>query len=296
MEIVFLGTSSMVPTSYRNHTAILLNFKNEHILVDCGEGTQTQFRKAKISPAKITKVLITHWHGDHVFGLPGLIQTLMACQYQKTLEIYGPKGFKKYFDRMMKAFLLRGDKISIKVKELGEGKFFEHNDFTLESHKLIHGNCIGYNFIEKDRRKINLKYLKKFKLQKHPILKNLQRGKDITWEGKKIKVKDATNLVKGKKISFVFDSGKTNNIPKMCKNSDLMICESTYMQDMKDIAAERNHLTNVQAAEYAKKAKVKQLVLTHFSQRYPDTKDMLKEAKKKFKDTIAAKDFLKISL
>jgi ribonuclease Z len=293
MEIVFLGTSSMVPTADRNHPAILLNYKAEHILVDCGEGTQRQFRKAKISPAKITKLLITHWHGDHVLGIPGLLQTLIQSNYSKTLEIYGPKGTKSYFSKMMDAFDIRGHMINYKIKEIKGGKIFDDKEFYLEAFRLDHGSCYGYNFIEKDRRKINLK---KFGLKSDPILKKLQEGKDIIWEGKKIKAKDATTLVKGKKVCIVSDTGKCDNITKFGKNSDLMICEATLMHELKDIAKERKHLTSVQAAECAKKAKVKSLILTHFSQRYNDVKYLLKEAKAKFKETKAASDFLKISL
>ena len=96
INITFLGTSSMIPTEDRNHSSIFLSYKNEGILIDCGEGTQRQLRIKKIKPSKITKLLITHWHGDHVLGIPGLIQNLGAHNYSKTLEIYGPKNSKKY--------------------------------------------------------------------------------------------------------------------------------------------------------------------------------------------------------
>ena len=293
MELVFLGTSSMVPTAERNHSAILLSYKAENILIDCGEGTQRQFRKAKISPAKLTKLLITHWHGDHVLGIPGLLQTLIANHYNKTLEIYGPKGTKDKMDKMLDAFVLRGDMINFVVKEVKEGKIFENDGFILEAFRLKHGVCYGYNFIEKDRRKINLK---KFGLKSDPILKDLQQGKDIMWKGKKVKAKDATTIVKGKKISVVMDTGLTDSIPKFCKNANLMVCEATLMHDFKELAKERDHLTSVQAGSLAKKAKVGKLVLTHFSQRYKHDKEIVKEAKTKFKNTIGAKDFLKISL
>lgn len=293
---MFLGTSSMVPTSDRNHSALLLNYKAEHILIDCGEGTQRQLRKAKFSAAKLTKILISHWHGDHVFGLPGLIQTLIANGFTKELEVYGPKGTKKFFDLMLKAFIIKGNMIKLTIKEIGEGKFFENEDFILEAHKLEHGHCLGYNFIEKDRRKVLISKLKKYKLTTNPILRELQQGKDIIWNGKKIKVNDVTSLIKGRKISIVSDTGPNKVIAKMCKDATLMISESTYAQDLQKLANERNHLTSQQAATYAKQAKVKNLVITHFSQRYSNVKDLLKEARKIFKKTEAASDFLRISL
>src|SRR3989339_74316 len=127
MELIFLGTSSMVPTKERNHTSILLTYKSDGILFDCGEGTQRQLSIAGIKPSKINKILITHWHGDHILGLPGLIQTLAAQEYSGSLEIYGPKGTKKFMDKMFEAFIF--DKhIDIKIKEVGDGIFFENDD------------------------------------------------------------------------------------------------------------------------------------------------------------------------
>jgi len=101
IKVTFLGTSAQIPTSKRNHTAILLSYKSENILVDCGEGTQRQFRKARINPGKITRILITHLHGDHIFGLPGLLSTLGFSEYNKTLYIYGPKGIKYFIESFL---------------------------------------------------------------------------------------------------------------------------------------------------------------------------------------------------
>jgi len=106
MEITFLGTSDAVPTADKNHTAILLRYKNENILIDCGEGTQRQFYTAGISPTKITRLLITHWHGDHVLGIPGLMQTLGFTGYSQTLRVYGPQGTKVFFKKCLRVFSL----------------------------------------------------------------------------------------------------------------------------------------------------------------------------------------------
>ncbi|MBT4174519.1 ribonuclease Z [archaeon] len=295
MEITFLGTTSMVPTKDRNHSAILLAFKDEKILIDCGEGTQRQLRMAKIAAPRITKILITHWHGDHVLGLPGLMQTLIANDYNKDLEIYVPEGTKDNFKKMFGFFVLRGDTIRHKVIEVPEGKFFESEDFELHAFKVDHtSSSVGYVFKEKDRKRINLQYLKKFGLKQNPILKKLQQGKDIVWEGKKIKVKDATVPVKGKKISFVLDTKYFAGLVKPVKDSDILIAESTYLDDMKKVAVERKHMTAQQAGSLAKKAKVSELYLTHFSQRYQDLKLFLDEARKEFKNVKVARDFLKV--
>lgn len=291
MKITFLGTGSMMPTATRNHSSILFNYKEENILIDCGEGTQKQFRIAGLNPLKITKILITHWHGDHILGLPGLLQNLYKNGYNKVLEIYGPKGSKKFFENMFKWFYV-DLRLNFKVKEINEGIFFENQDFVLKCTKLNHGiPCLGYSFIEKERRKIDINYLKKFNLKNHQIIKELQKGKDITWEGKKIKNKLATKIVKGKKVSFILDTGFTKNIINLVKDSDVLVCESTHSDELVEKAKEYGHLTTKQAAKIAKDSKVKELILTHFSQRYKETDDLLKQAKSVFKNTKAANDF-----
>jgi ribonuclease Z len=107
IKLIFLGTSDAIPSKERNHTSILISYKNENILVDCGEGTQRQLRIAEINPGKITRLLITHWHGDHVLGIPGLLQTLSFNEYKQTFFIYGPKGTKEFVDEMLKSFVFQ---------------------------------------------------------------------------------------------------------------------------------------------------------------------------------------------
>ena len=109
IKITFLGTSDSIPTKERNHTSILLNYKNENILIDCGEGTQRQFKKANLNPCRLTSILITHWHGDHILGLPGLLQTLAMQNYNRTLKIYGPRNTKKFAEEIMKMFVFVGN-------------------------------------------------------------------------------------------------------------------------------------------------------------------------------------------
>lgn len=298
MKITFLGTSCMIPTKERNHTSILLSYKNENILMDCGENTQRQLRIAGISPTKITKILITHWHGDHVLGLPGLIQTLAVSEYSKVLEIYGPIGTKKFFERIQETYILRAN-IKIKIKEIKQGgMFFRGNDFSLEAIKLKHGNapCLGYSFVEEDRRRIDIEYTKKIGLIKHPLLGELQRGKSIKWKEKTISVDKATYLIKGRKFSLILDTLLNENCYKIAKNADLLVCEATYLDDFRERAREYGHLTARQAAEIAKKANAKKLILTHFSQRYKNVEKLREEAMGVFKNTICAKDFMELFL
>lgn len=293
MKITFLGTSSMVPTKNRNTTSILVNYKSENILVDCGEGTQRQLKIKKLSPSKITKILITHWHGDHILGLPGLIQTLSHSDYTKTLEIYGPKNTKKYLANLLNSFKYQETKIKIKVTEIDSNKkFFENKDFSLHSQKTKHSiRGLAYSLQEKEKRKINLAYTKKFGLTRDKILGKLQQGETITFKGKKITPEKGTITIPGKKISIILDTELTKDLIKFSKNSDLIISESTFSKDHKKEAKKSRHLTSEDAANLAKKSKSKKLILTHFSQRYTTTKEIEKEAKKIFSNVMAAKDF-----
>ena len=294
MEIVFLGTSGMHPTKERNLFSILFRYKSENILIDCGEGTQRQLRIIDIPSTKITKILITHLHGDHINGLPGLLQNLQANQYTKNLEIYGPVGLKKLMNHI---YGITGFRLKFKVHEIKSGIVFKDKDFHVEAKELKHSTKVfGYSFVEYDKRKMNMGYLKKFKLKKHVLLGDLQKGKDIVFEGKKIKVKDATKIIKGKKVSLITDTMYCNECVKLAKDSDVLICESTFGGDFKDKAKEYKHLTVVDASNIAKKSKSKKLILTHFSQRYNKVGVLLKEAKKIFKNTVDAKDFMKVKV
>ena len=296
MKITFLGTSAMIPTKDRDHSSLFIQYKDEGILVDCGEGTQRQLRRAKISPSKITKILISHWHGDHTLGIPGLMQNLGASNYTKTLEIYGPKGTKKYFKNMMSGFSYQL-KIKYKLKEVSSGVIYKDKNFRIESILLDHTiTTLGYSIIEKEKLKMNLEYLKRFGLTQHPLLGKLQQGKDIVYKGKKIKVKNATTPIKGRKITIIMDTAPCKNAESLANNSDLLIIESTWNDKLKDLVKRRKHLTSKLAAEIGKKAKVKRIILTHFSQRYKNTNELESEARKVFKNTRAAKDLMEIEI
>lgn len=296
IEITFLGTTCMVPTKERNHAALFISFRDEGLLVDCGEGTQRQLKIAGIKLTKITKLLITHWHGDHVLGIPGLLQSMSASDYDRTLEIYGPEGTKKFMSKMMETFIF-DNKVKMKVNEIKEGKFFENHHFMLSSFKLEHGiKTLAYVFDEKDRRRIKVAYVKKLGIPEGPLLGKLQKGKDITFKGKKVKAEDATYIVKGKKISVVSDTLLCEGCYKAAENADLLICESAYAEDLENKAEEYKHLTAKQAALIASQSNAKRLVLTHFSQRYKDTSKIESDAKTYYKDVVCAYDFLKIKI
>jgi ribonuclease Z len=292
IKVIFLGTSAQIPTKERNHTGILLTYKEENILVDCGEGTQRQFRKAELNPCKITKILLTHRHGDHVFGLPGLLSTLNFSEYNKELIIYGPKGIKRFLEEFLGISTMKWN-FKIKVEEVTDKKFFETGDFYLEAESMQHGvPTNAYNFVIKDKLRIDKSKLKKYKIKEGPLLKKLKEGKNITYNSKEYKANELTYLEKGKKISFILDTLQNNKIEPFVKDADLLICESSFSEELNEIAKEHLHLTSEQAGKIAKKAKAKKLILTHISQRYENNqKLLLAEAKKNFKETSIVKDF-----
>ncbi len=296
MEMIFLGTACMQPTKERNHSAAFITFKNEGILVDCGEGTQRQMRIAGIKPTKVTKILISHWHGDHVLGLPGLIQTIGANEYSGTLQIYGPRGTKKFIELVQKTFVGH-EGVKFIVKEIESGVFFDGPDFKLECLPLVHSiPCLGFNFIEKDRRRIKVATVKTLGIPQGPLLGKLQRGNSVIFKGKKIMPGDVTYIVKGKKISFICDTLVCNNCYTLAKNADVLVSESVYTSKHEDKAREYKHLTAKQAALIANKAGAKKLILTHFSQRYKNTQEIEEDAKDYFSNVVCAYDLMKIKI
>ena len=296
IEIIFLGTGSAVPTIKRNHPSVFVKYKDENMLFDCGEGTQRQIRKAHLNPCRLTRIFITHWHGDHVLGIPGLLQTLYFNDCRRTLEIYGPSGTKRYVEQIMKIFASVGQ-INIKIHEVSSGKIVETEDFIITAEQMKHGTpCLAYAFAEKDKIRINRDKIAKLKLPNSPLMQNLKQGKDITIDGKKIKAKEVTYTESGHKVSIVLDTMSNLGIKSIAKNSDIFICESTYL-DEDELAKENYHMTMKQVAKIAKEAKVKKLILMHLSQRYESNeKNFLAEAKKQFKDVVIAEDLMKINI
>ncbi|MEM7825971.1 MAG: MBL fold metallo-hydrolase, partial [Candidatus Aenigmatarchaeota archaeon] len=189
------------------------------------------------------------------------------------------------------------EKLKVKIVEVQEGVFFENKDFKLEAAKMKHpGGCLAYAFIEKDRRNIKITELKKLGFKEGPWLKKLQEGQDVLCHGKRISVAKYTTLKKGKKVVFIFDTKFNQDCVKIAKNADLLISEACFLKEHEGLASERDHLTAEQAAMIAKNADVKKLILTHVSQRYPSKNVVVDEAKKIFKNSALARDFMRIEL
>lgn len=296
MQLVFLGTSAMVPTKERNHTALFVRYGTEGILFDCGEGTQRQLRYEGIRPTAVTKIVLSHWDGDHVLGLPGLIQTLAMSEENKHLMIYGPKGTKTRFKYLFKAFEFY-NKIDLELKEFKEGKFYDSGEFELWAHPLDHKVLtFGFEIIEKDRRRIKLDAAKKLGIPEGPMLGKLQRGESVVHQGKTVTPDEVSYLVPGRKIGLISDTRLCTACFTIAKDKDLVICDSTFAPDEEEKAHDYYHMTSVQAAQVCQQANAKRLILTHFSQRYKEVKGLEEEACTVFPNTSAAYDFMKVKL
>jgi ribonuclease Z len=296
MQITFLGTSAMVPTKDRNHSAIFMKYEGHGLLFDCGEGTQRQLRIEEIKPSSLTKILISHWHGDHALGIPGLLQTMAMSDYTGDLEIYGPKGTKTMIKAIIEIFPLNG-KFDVIVHEIAKTKFIETSGFYMEAYPLEHKvPCIGYRFVEKDRLRINVHKAKELGIPEGPLMGKLQQGEAITHKGKRIEAEEVTYKVHGRIFAYIPDTVMCDNCLKIAENADVLVCESTYKEHEEDKATEYMHLTSKQAALIAHQSNVKKLYLTHFSQRYREVSDVEQEAKDIFPNTVAANDFMKVKI
>tara|TARA_B100001287_G_C22681816_1_gene530890 strand:+ start:2823 stop:3731 length:909 start_codon:yes stop_codon:yes gene_type:complete len=302
MKIRVLGTSSAFPTKYRNHSANLIKYSGELLLFDCGEGTQRQIRIAKENPQKISSIFISHWHGDHSFGISGLMQSMGMNRRTKKLRIYGPVGTKEKINMLMKVF--ESDKLSYTVEVFdidpkNVETIYENNLYKINAMKLVHTvDCIGFSFVEKDKIRINTDYLKSIGVPvMHPELKKLALEKNIEIDGKKINYKKSTYKELGKKVTIILDSSYDEKLVKLSKDSDLLICESTFSNKVKESAKKGGHMTSKEAAKLAKLSDSKKLLLTHFSQRYKSVDELKSEAKSIYKkEIIMAKDFMELKV
>jgi ribonuclease Z len=300
MNITFLGTGGMVPTKERNVNAIYLEFRGEGFLVDCGEGTQRQMNIAGINRLKVSKILISHWHGDHVAGLVGLIQTLGNVEEPRAVDLYGPLGSKEYMSHVLRScsFDLRAE---VRVHELEVGDdpvtFVETERYLLQAAALKHRiPCIGYRFVEKDQRNIVLAKTRKLGLEEGPLLGQLQRGKSVVHNSQTITPEMVSTIKQGRVVAFVLDTELCAGMSNLAQDADVFVCEANFDSDLEEKAEKTKHLTAQAVAQVASQAGVKRLFLTHFSQRYKSVEKLEEDARKVFPDTVCAYDFLRVKV
>ncbi len=296
MEIIFLGTSGSIPTADRNQSTVLVKSETFDFLMDCGEGTQRQFKVAGISPHRLKAVFITHWHADHTLGLPGLLQTLDMADFKGTFHIFGPEGTELHLKALQYGFHLKPSFV-LEIHEIKKAQVVEFNGLTISIEYLDHRvPCIGYRVKEPDKRRMNMAFMKKQNIPEGPIWGKLQDGKSVTYKGKKISAKDATTIHPGAELAYVTDTLPCAAALRLAKNVPMFICEATFGSELAAKAKEFKHMTGADAGSLAKKAKAESLVLTHFSQRYKRVEPIVKEAKAVFSNTQAAHDFLKLKI
>ncbi|MEJ2241060.1 MAG: ribonuclease Z [Candidatus Bathyarchaeota archaeon] len=299
IHVIFLGTGGSVPTPKRGLSAIAIKRKNEMLMFDCGEGTQRQMIQVGVGFHKKTKIFVTHLHGDHVLGLPGLLQTMSLLGRKNKLEIYGPIGIKDFINSINQTvhFTLT---FPIFVKEITEGIVCQEKDYTITAVNSAHIDpSLAYAFFEKHRPgRFNVNKANELGVPEGPLWSKLQSGKSVKLsDGRLIKPSSILGVSRpGRTIIYSGDTGPSEKIVKLAKNADLLIHEATFDDEMKQRAIEDGHSTPSIAAETARKACVKQLIVTHISARYKNTNLLLEQAKKTFKNTKVAKDFMQLEL
>jgi len=299
LRIIFLGTAASIPTSTRALSAVALKRKGEIFLFDCGEGTQRQMIKAKIGFNRKTRIFITHMHGDHVLGLPGILQTMSLLGRDKPLQIYGPQGIVEFIDAIRRTvrFSLR---FPVEVYEVKEGLLCREEEYEIRSVWAEHSvPSLAYALIEKPRPgRFNPKRAASLGVPKGPLWSRLQRGFDVKLsDGRIVKPEDVLGPQRpGRKIVYVGDTKPSEEIVNFASGADVLIHEATFAEDLAERAEEDMHSTPSGAANIARKAKVKLLILTHISARYGDPKILLEEARKYFPNVLVAEDFMSIDV
>ncbi|HRD55057.1 MAG TPA: ribonuclease Z [Parachlamydiaceae bacterium] len=288
-KLIILGCSSQQPTRYRNHGAYLFMWNGEGFLFDPGEGTQRQFIHANVAPPTVTRILISHFHGDHCLGVGSMLMRLNLDKVNHPIHCYYPASGKKYFDRLRYGTIYHETirVIEHPVKEAG----IVHDDgnFTIEAAFLEHGvDNIGWRVTEKDTRKFDKEKLKGLGgLQ----IKELHEKGLLVFNEKTIHLDDVSHIRKGDSIAYVVDTRYCKNAVEIARGAKILLAESTYLDEHKDLAHKHFHMTAKEAALLAKEAGVEQLILTHFSARYLCSQDFETEAKTIFTNSCAAEDF-----
>lgn len=304
MEVVFLGTGAGVPAKNRNVSAIALKLLNERgaiWLFDCGEGTQHQILHTSIKPRRIEKIFITHLHGDHIYGLPGLLSSRSFQGGESKVTIYGPKGLKDFIQISLSVSQTHL-KYPIEVKEIIEGVIFEDDQFIVEARLLDHGvSSYGFRIVEKDLPgPLFVDKLQEVGIQPGPIYKQIKNGENVMLaDGTIIQGANFTGPpIKGRIVTILGDTRYCENGILLAKDADLLIHEATFAKEEKELAYEYFHSTTMDAAMIAKKGNVKKLCITHISSRYDkgDSLQLEKETQEIFPQTEIAEDFKQVTI
>lgn len=302
LELTILGFNSALPTANSHPSAQLLNIEERYFLIDCGEGTQVQLRRAKAKFNKINTIFISHLHGDHVFGLIGFLSSLQLLGRKTPVTIHGPKGIKEFIEVQLR---LSGayHNYPIIFNEL-EGNqsqiIFEDDKVRVSTIPLDHRIYTnGYLFVEKEKlRRLNTDAINEFPEIEICDYHNLKKGKDFVLSSGKVIPNEYLTFDGARSFSYAYcsDTRYKPDIIPIIKNVDLLYHESTFLHELKELADFTGHSTSLEAAQIAKEANAKQLILGHFSNRYSDYRVLLDEAKTVFEHTILPQNLMKIKL
>jgi ribonuclease Z len=301
MEITFLGTSSGVPTRSRNVSSVALRLpqRAEVWLFDCGEGTQHQIQRSQIKVSQIRRIFITHMHGDHIFGLMGLLASCGLAGNPQQIDIYGPAGLSDYLQACSR-YSQTHFSYPIKVHKHRPGVIYEDDEYIVKSQRLEHRvTAFGYRVEEKDRPgHFDVEKARSLGIPPGPIYGQLKQGKTITLaDGRKISGKELVGPDRiGRKMAYCTDTIFCEGSVELAQDADVVIHEATFAHQDSQMAIDRLHSTSTMAAQVALAANAKTLLMTHFSPRYApgnelDLGDLLQEARAIFANTELAYDF-----
>ncbi len=298
LRIIFLGTSSSVPTIERSLPSIAIMRGNELLLFDAGEGTQRQMVKSGLGFNRKTKIFITHFHGDHIVGLLGILQTMSMLNRDKSLDIYGPKGIIGFLRHNIR-YLKFGLTFEINVNEVKEGIVAKEKDYVVKACLAEH-SIRTYSYLLEEFDRPGVFYPEKalkLGIPKGILWSKLQNGESIKLKDKIITPDEVLGPRRpGRKIGISGDTRPNTKLTKFFSNSDVIIFDSTYGDEYSDKAKENLHSTSVEAAQLAKDAGANLLILTHFSARYEDVNNLVSQALKIHPNVIAASDQLVIDV
>ncbi len=298
MKLVFLGTSAAQPTENRGLSCICLEREGEILMFDAGEAAQISYLKSGLGWNKKMKIFVTHLHGDHCIGLLGLLQTMTMQHRTEALEIYGPSGIEEFISANIKV-LNFGLSFPVIITTVEDGIVYDSKIYSIYACKANHSvTTFSYLFVEKDKPgRFDLEKAKSLSIPEGKLWNQLQNGMEIKIEGKTIIPEQVLGQKRpGKKIGISGDTMPTKELEKFFEGCDYLVFDSTFLDETREKAEETCHSTAKQAATLGKNAKVKNLILTHFSARYKDETRHLEEAKEIHESVITAKDFLEIEI
>jgi ribonuclease Z len=293
LSVTFLGTGGSVPNRFRNLPSVLLRTGPDLLLFDCGEGTQKQFLQTRAGMNRKMRIFISHMHGDHVFGLPGMLHSLAFMGRTRELEIYGPTGIHELVSGINEIVKFNSTQFPLIIKEVHAGRIVNDATYVVRAVKADHGiTCFAYAFEEKPRPgKFDPKRAKQLGIPEGPLWKKLQSSNSIRIGSKVIQ----SNLVvgpprRGLKLTYAVDTRPSTNIIRLAKNSDLLIHDSTFESAAATRARDYGHSTSIEAAKIAKRCRARKLALFHISAKYEDATPLLIQARKVFRQTVLPRD------